>query len=96
MSGASGDTYNGWTNRETWAMALHLTNDECLYDEARRVVAAGTRRGRFGAADALEDWTRELLDGYGLGARETLTMLRDIGSLWRVDWREVAESLVAE
>lgn len=22
------ETYNGWTNRETWAVALHINNDE--------------------------------------------------------------------
>jgi hypothetical protein len=33
------DEYNGWTNRETWAAALNLSNDYDLYTIARRLVA---------------------------------------------------------
>ncbi len=29
-------TYNGWTNWETWNVALWVQNDERLYREARR------------------------------------------------------------
>ena len=29
-------TYNGWTNWETWNVALWVQNDEYLYKEARR------------------------------------------------------------
>ena len=29
-------TYNGWTNWETWNVALWIGNDEYLYREARK------------------------------------------------------------
>jgi hypothetical protein len=27
-------TYNGWKNRDTWSVALHINNDELLYRSA--------------------------------------------------------------
>lgn len=33
------DTYNGWTNRETWAAALHFSNDPALTGTAEHLAA---------------------------------------------------------
>lgn len=33
------ETYNGWTNRETWAFMLYVNNDEGLSMSARECVA---------------------------------------------------------
>lgn len=53
------DTYQGWKNRETWALNLWLTNDQGLYEMTRERVsqalaaailpgwAVGTAPGEF-------------------------------------------------
>ena len=71
------ETYNGWTNRETWAVSLHLNNDEGLYYETARILEEAfledldreTREGWISgvssAVDSLSEWVEEILSfGY--------------------------------
>ena len=91
------DEYNGWVNKETWAAALHLSNDESLYNECRQIVE--TADNIYGAADQLHAWINEEMDrlhypddtDYPVPEWVRL-MASDVGSLWRVDWIAVAES----
>jgi hypothetical protein len=67
------ETYNGWTNRETWAVSLHLNNDEGLYYELARILEEAfledldrsTREGWISgvssAVDSLSEWVEEIL-----------------------------------
>lgn len=89
--------YNGWVNRETWCAALHLSNDPALYDAARVESYQG--------ADALAEWVTDMGTGGciheikmddGTINELLIAMMADVGSLWRVDWRAVAESLTDE
>jgi hypothetical protein len=93
------DTYNGWCNRETWAAALHLSNDEALYRATLEILdgfdtepARATVLGSW----VERSWARQLFpapgddeDPLGLLWR---SMIADVGSLWRVDWNEVLTS----
>lgn len=86
-------TYNGWTNRETWATALWLANDEGLYNAATEYAAQDEH------GDALKDWIDELVHDAIEGGpeyRDTRLMLNDIGSLYRVNWPEVRAAFFDE
>jgi len=87
----STDTYQGWANRETWATALHLSNDEGLYLEATDLAAQDYDYSHQ-RADAFEQWVETLHSEYGHSA--LAMMFGEIGSLWRVDWPAVADSFL--
>lgn len=95
------ETYNGWTNRETWATKLHLDNDEwlneCAYEYVREEIA-GEKPTPYNLGETLKNWVEDELltfenitqansDGQWLWL-----MLTDIGSLYRVNWQEIAQA----
>lgn len=97
--------YNGWSNRETWCMALYLGNDRGTYFETQRALARGLIRASDFAnefpdltlhvyrhvAIEIEDMVREWRDdSVEFSDATALEMFMDIGSLWRVDFDEIA------
>lgn len=98
--------YNGWKNRETWATNLWIENDEGLQEEARELAKSAVREDKLNAqrilADNLKEWLENLLDfrayrdEYGGEMPDGLqTMRDDIGSLYCVDWWEIAEGFLS-
>ena len=105
------ETYNGWTNRETWATALHIDNDEGLYNYRRELCEAA--RGDAIATEhlsaeqvasirlerSLQDWVESMSEAFYCETAENVGlagMFNDIGSLWRVNWREIADNWLSE
>jgi len=89
------ETYGGWTNRETWCMNLHITNDEGDYRTSCETV-------EWGGAKALQDLWEEILDPatYTDGDEpinaEAMKVLYDVGSVYRINWQEIADGLTEE
>jgi hypothetical protein len=89
------EEYQGWKNRETWAMALWLDNEQGLYNQSREVTREAIKNGGnlYDAEKAIKEWIEELeADACEAPQKELCKMFQDIGSLWRIDWSEVAES----
>jgi hypothetical protein len=95
--------YQGWSNRETWATMLHIDNDEVLLEVAMdytRQELEGHDEGEeinpYYLGETIKSWIQDdLLTLENVAGNQGLwLMLTDIGSLYRVNWKEIAESLI--
>lgn len=97
------EEYNGWTNRETWATALHINNDQALQETAEEYAIEEIKGhdedeeiNAYHLGETFQTWiTEDLLTLENIAGNQGLfNMLTDIGSLYRVNWREIAESFI--
>lgn len=109
---AQTDTYNGWTNYETWGCSLILDNDEGTYREVRERAAEILREVQDdtnvvayiwteeeAATSRLEDWLKDYTEELCGLEDDSLTMMaRQLlgGAIGSVNFREIAESILAE
>ena len=86
------DQYNGWTNRETWAAHLHITADCSLAHLCTGKTGPQIRDEISELFDdvgrPMPDWPKKFGSCYSIDQ-----VMRDIGSLWRVNWDEIAKAL---
>ena len=102
------ETYNGWTNRETWAWNLLVSNDEYLQEHFVEVLVAErkARREKFYVETeatmkhVVGGWLKDAFDELIYDFQDNnqheseLVLRREIGSLWRIDWAELGEHYV--
>ena len=101
--------YNGWTNYETWAVALWIDNEQSSYlywrEEAERHYREAARSDlvRKGVCSAAQSATvalaerlkDEIRDGSPLDGPTVYTDLLN-AALGEVDWHEIAVELLAD
>jgi hypothetical protein len=96
------EEYNGWTNRETWACNLWLGNDESSYHHINDLAEQAAKQAeseqyleqRHILAQMIQELVTELSHDVNVGEStpEARVMISDIGSIWRVDWQEIADN----
>lgn len=83
------ERYNGWPNRETWALYTWLSNDQGLYEEVRE---RANTKDPVEAVRNVKDYIEALFDEFQddpATYKGMANMVMDVGSLWRVDWAEI-------
>lgn len=86
-------SYNGWTNYETWSVALIADNDEGTYLLRREIIAENVGADIYDLANVLEEWVLgwpeidSILGGDGHLASQLLN-----AALGEVNWVEIAEN----
>lgn len=102
------ETYNGWTNRETWAVALYINNDqgwqESVHEALRAYRAEMTEAHEplslIYAGHLIQENVEEMFDVLADGGADSwesaFALLRDIGSLWRVNWDELGKAFLSD
>jgi hypothetical protein len=96
----------GFSNKETWAVALHLDNVRWIQEAYRvhRDTASDLKDFADRLKNMLENWQEDFFNGSQfpdeISQRERhadlVHMFQDVGSLWRVDWKELAEHLLKD
>ena len=96
------ETYNGWTNRETWAWNLLVSNDQYLQEYFVEVCVGERthmREGLLATKYRVGDWLQDAFDEYlsdddELSRPLELAFRREVGSFWRINWSEIGEHYV--
>ena len=99
--------YNGWTNYETWNVALWIDNDQGTYEMVKEWASEAWEEAEIpkyswltrerGAVYLIAERIKELVeDGNPLGG--DASMYTDLlnGALSEVDWREIATGRIDE
>ena len=85
MSDTTVQTYNGWTNRETWLVNVWLNNDEISYNYLMSILKEGDS---LKYAKEINQYFDELLEDGSITLWKDL--MREV--LCRVNWQEIVSS----
>jgi hypothetical protein len=102
---AAGERHQGWANRETWALMLHVNNDQGLCDLFRECARSYAAADGLNVQDAVKDLAESYFtpDAYYDMTGDVIQnngpcwmAMQEIGSMWRVDWAEVTAALLED
>lgn len=96
----SDETYNGWTNYQTWNVTLWMDSEEPTYNLARSMArdAASSETPRVDLADALKEFHANQLEALYPDIATGASVFSDLmgHALDSVNWHEIATNYLEE
>lgn len=87
----------GYTNKETAMLIVHIQNTQTVFDEVREWLTNFPDNPAEGLRKWAEDQFSYFFDfNFNRQPDWRINMVRDVGSLWRVNFKEAAEALLDE
>lgn len=89
----AGQEYNGWTNWETWSVALYVGEGLIDEDSIRDAV-----KEHDGDAYAVGQWVREIVEEYALEGLDPAGLAAHflVGCLGSADWYSIGSHMVED
>ena len=88
--------YNGWTNYETWLVALWLGNEPGTYEDTREMTKSHVREHgkecEYLLSKSIKDYVEELLPDLGASLAADLMG----AAMSEVDWQDIAENYLSD
>ena len=80
-------TYNGWTNRETWAIGLHLM--DLLTDQIIDDIDDWAATDTMEAGQMFKDYVDDMIEEADLA--DQYSLLLDLLDISQVNWKELGQ-----
>jgi hypothetical protein len=100
------DEYQGWTNHETWALKLHLDNNPFDQHELFEAVKLLKQKNKTDTDQCLMEialFVKQYAENIyytvfetNASTKDERLLVQDVGSLWRVNWDEIAKAYFNE
>ena len=88
------EPFQGYSSRETFDLALWLSNEQGLYEMTREIANGSDDLDE--ATENLRTWIQDVLWDELMDTEAGRVMVRDVGSLYRVNFKEVTQQFREE
>ena len=82
----SNDGYNGWSNQETWAAALHMENDYGLYSQLWHMIGEVKGKSEDDEPNAIRDEVAERMESIMEPYLDPAEYVEQFGDVALSDW----------
>ena len=86
------ETYNGWSNYETWLVSLWLDNDQETYNKIRNIIKRNGNISTYAVSKKIQDFVEKMV------FTDKASLQQDLinSAIQEVNFPEIVQSMIDE